>query len=51
MDQNDVNACLDALERATRLADGVGLLRRIGELIGIPSNIYSRSGGKDSSTV
>ena len=36
MDQNDVNACLDALERATRLADGVGLLRRIGELIGIP---------------
>ncbi len=36
MEQNDVNACLDALERATRLAEGVGLLRRIGELIGIP---------------
>lgn len=33
---NDVNACLDALERAERLADGVRLLRRIGELIGIP---------------
>jgi DNA-binding CsgD family transcriptional regulator len=36
MEPNDVNACLDALERADRLADGVRLLRRIGELIGIP---------------
>lgn len=36
MGLNDVNACLDALETVTRLADGVSLLRRIGELIGVP---------------
>jgi DNA-binding CsgD family transcriptional regulator len=33
---NDVDACLDALEAATRLGGGVAVLRRIGELIGLP---------------
>ncbi len=36
MGLNDVNECLDALDRATLLGEGVGILRRIGELIGLP---------------
>jgi DNA-binding CsgD family transcriptional regulator len=36
MTGNDVGECLDALETATRLVDGVALLRRIGALIGLP---------------
>ncbi|MEN3975607.1 LuxR C-terminal-related transcriptional regulator [Emcibacter sp. SYSU 3D8] len=36
MGHNDLNTCLGALERASCLAEGVSLLRRIGELIGIP---------------